>query len=115
MQCKELPSWVGSISRFVVVALGQQYWGRISVSWPSDPWWGHRSKGNRLHILAEIEVYVDLEKEDKCYVLICVPIKNLTVYRGFSPYANFLTAIFQNFPLMFAICHYWLFHLVTAI
>ena len=36
MQCKELPSWVGSISRFVVVALGQQYWGRISDSGPLD-------------------------------------------------------------------------------
>ena len=62
MQCKELPSWVGSISRFVVVALGQQYWGRISVFMAVGSIKG--SQGQR-----KSEIEVDLENENEITII----------------------------------------------
>ena len=62
VQCKELPSWVGSISRFVVVALGQQYWGRISVFMAVGSIKG--SQGQR-----KSEIEVDLENENKITII----------------------------------------------
>ena len=36
-------------------------------------------------------------------------------YRGSSPYANFITAIFQNIPDIFGLCVFWANYFITAI
>ena len=41
-------------------------------------------------------------------------------YREFSPNANFITAdfvtaVFQNFPQIFALCEFWAIHFISAV
>ena len=40
------------------------------------------------------------------FILTC-PLKSQVISRGSSPYANFITSIFQNIPEIFGSCVFW--------